>query len=230
MDNSEKVGAVIVAAGQSRRMNGIDKVLAPLGGKPVLVRAVSVFQACRLIDQIVVVLAEQNLSLGRKLVRDEGWSKVSGIYPGGRRRQDSVAAGLKELDQCAWVIIHEGARPLVTEDLICRGLLEAKETGASSAAVPVTDTVKIAGEDMLVRDTPRRRELWAAQAPQVFRFDIIASAYRQVKAEVTDDATLVEKLGYRVKLYLGAYDNLKITTPTDLVLAEALWQKREKNK
>ncbi len=225
-DKQQKVGVVIVAAGSSRRMGGVNKVLALLGGKPILAWAIDAFQRCTHIDQIVVVLSKQNLKAGEQLVAEQGWSKVTDVCIGGRRRQDSVVAGLSRLSHCHWVIIHDGARPLLTQDLICRGLTEVKETGAAAAAVPVTDTIKVAGDDRLVRQTPPRHNLWAVQTPQVFRFDIIAEAYRQAKQEVTDDATLVEQLGYRVKLYMGSYDNIKITTPDDLVLAEVLSQKR----
>jgi len=228
MDNQQKVGAVIVAAGSSQRMGGVDKVLALLGGKPLLARVIDVFQRCILIHQIVVVLSQQNLKPGQRLVAEQGWSKVTDVCLGGSRRQDSVVVGLNRLSHCSWVVIHDGARPLVTEGLIERGLEAAIETGAAVAAVPVTDTVKVAGDDQLVQGTPPRRDLWAVQTPQVFRFDIIAEAYRQAEGEVTDDATLVEQLGYRVKLYMGSYDNIKVTTPDDLALAEVLWQKHEK--
>ncbi len=221
-DNLQKVGAIIVAAGSSRRMGGIDKMLALLGGKPVLARVIDAFQRCKPIDQIVVVLSEPNLERCRRLVAEQEWSKVTDVCAGGRRRQDSVVAGLGRLSHCHWVVIHDGARPLLTEDLICRGLTEVKETGAAAAAVPVTDTIKVAGDDRLVQQTPPRHNLWAVQTPQVFRFDIIAEAYHQAKQEVTDDATLVEQSGYRVKLYMGSYDNIKVTTPNDLVLAEWL--------
>ena len=113
-------------------------------------------------------------------------------------------------------------------DLIEGGLEAATETGAAVAAVPVPDTIKVAGDDLLVPGTPPRRNLWAVQTPQVFRFNIITKAYQQAKGEVTDDATLVEQLGYRVKLYMGSYDNIKVTTPDDLALAKVLWQKHEK--
>ena len=228
MDSSKKVGAVIVAAGASRRMGGVDKVFALLGGKPVLVRVVEAFQGCEPIDQIVVVLSEQNLEQGQQLVARQGWSKVTDVCLGGERRQDSVLAGLGRLKRCEWVVLHDGARPLVTADLIDRGLKEAMETGAAVAAVRVTDTIKVAGDDRIVRHTPSRDSLWAVQTPQVFRFDIITEAYRRVKDEVTDDATLVERLGYPVKLYLGSYDNIKVTTPDDLVVAEAVLHKRGK--
>jgi 2-C-methyl-D-erythritol 4-phosphate cytidylyltransferase len=206
-------------------MDGIDKVLALLDGKPVLARVIDVFQKCNSIDQIVVVLSRQNLKPGQQLVAEQGWSKVTNVCVGGELRQHSVLAGLNRLGHCDWMVIHDGARPLVTEDLIDRGLEAAVETGAAIAAVPVTDTVKVAGDDWFVQGTPPRRNLWAVQTPQVFRFDIIAEAYRQAKGEVTDDATLVERLGYKVKLYMGSYDNIKVTTPDDLALAEILRQK-----
>ncbi len=228
MGNEQQVGAVIVAAGSSQRMGGIDKMLALLSGKPVLAWAVNAFQWCNLIDQIVVVVSKQSLRKCQQLVAEQGWSKVADVCAGGRQRQDSVAAGLSRLNHCHWLVIHDGARPLVTEDLIERGLEAAKETGAAVAAVPVTDTIKVAGKDYIVRETPPRGKLWAVQTPQVFRFDIITEAYRRVKAKVTDDASLVEQLGYKVKLYTGSYDNIKITTPDDLALAEILWQRHEK--
>ncbi len=223
--NVSVVGAVIAAAGSGERMGGADKMFALLGGKPVLVRVVGVFQACDLIDRVVVVVSEPGLEKCRQLVAEQGWSKVVDVCAGGKRRQDSVAAGLSRLSHCDWVVIHDGARPLVSEDIIRRGLIEAGETGAAAAAVPVKDTIKVAGDDRLVRDTPPRNNLWAVQTPQVFRFDIITQAYRRAEAEVTDDASLVEHSGYKVKLYMGAYDNIKITTPDDLAIAEVLWQK-----
>ncbi len=221
-----KVGAIIVAAGESRRMGGVDKVLALLAGKPILARVVDAFESCDSVTQIVVVVSKQSLDRCQQLVAEEGWSKMTEVCPGGRRRQDSVVAGLSRLSHCDWVVIHDGARPLVTVDMINRGLEAARETGAAVAAVPVKDTIKVAGNDRIVHQTPPRQNLWAVQTPQVFRFDIIAEAYRQAKGEVTDDASLVEQLGYRVKLYMGSYDNIKVTTPDDLALAEVLWQKQ----
>ena len=218
---SEKVGAVIVAAGESRRMGGIDKVLAPLAGKPALVRVLDAFNGCDKINQIVVVVSENNLERCRQLIAEKNWSKPIEVCAGGSRRQDSVAAGLKKLD-CQWVVIHDGARPLVTKELIEGGLEAAQETGAAVAAVPVTDTIKTGGDDMFVHQTPPRQNLWAVQTPQVFRLDIIARAYEQTNDDVTDDASLVEGLGQKVKLYMGSYDNIKITNPNDLALAEVL--------
>ena len=228
-EDQQKAGAVIVAAGSSQRMGGVDKVFAPLGGQPVLARVIGTFERCHAIDQIVVVLGQHNLKAGQQLVTEQVWSKVTDVCLGGERRQDSVAAGLSRLSDCHWVVIHDGVRPLVTADLIEQGLEAATETGSAIAAVPVTDTIKMAGDDLIVQGTPPRGNLWAVQTPQVFRFDIIAEAYRRAKYEVTDDARLVEQLGYKVKLYLGSYDNIKITAPHDLALAEILWQKNEQD-
>ena len=228
MDSQQKVGAVIAAAGSSQRMDGVDKVFATLGRKPLLSHVVDTFQRCKSIDQIVVVLSQQNLQQGQQLVAEQGWSKVTDVCPGGERRQDSVVAGLDRLSNCGWVVIHDSARPLVSEDLIEQGLEAARETGAAVAAVPVTDTIKVAGDDQVVQGTPPRQNLWAVQTPQVFRFDIISEAYHQLRYEVSDDALAVERFGYKVKLYMGSYDNIKITTPDDLAVAEVLLQKHGK--
>jgi 2-C-methyl-D-erythritol 4-phosphate cytidylyltransferase len=226
-DQKPKVASIIVAAGAAKRMEGIDKVFAPLGGEPLLLRAIRPFQQCSAVDQIVVVVSGEKEDRCRALVTGPEWSKVSDVCIGGERRQDSVAAGLKRLKEFDWVIIHDGARPLVTVDLIERGLEAAKGTGAAAAAVHVIDTVKIVGEDEIVKETPSRFTLRAVQTPQVFRFDVIQIAHQQDFNGVTDDASLVERLGHKVKLYPGSYDNIKITTPDDLNLAEIILKRRE---
>jgi 2-C-methyl-D-erythritol 4-phosphate cytidylyltransferase len=224
----QKSGAVIVAAGSSERMGGIDKMFTILDGKPVLSRVIEVFQACSRIDDIVIVLNRQNLAKAKKLVAEEGWSKVKDVCEGGRRRQDSVLNGLNCLGGCDWVVIHDGARPLVTVEIIENGLDAAEETGAAIAAVPVTDTIKMVSDDLTIQGTPPRQSLWAAQTPQVFRYDVIINAYRKLKYEVTDDARAVELTGGSVKIYQGSNDNIKITTPEDLAVAEILLKKRMK--
>jgi len=206
-------------------MDGIDKVFAPLGGKPVIFYVLDAFEECESISQIVVVVSKDNVAKCRELIAEKKYSKPIEVCAGGKRRQDSVAAGLAELDKCDWVVIHDGARPLVTRELIERGLEAARETGAAVAAVPVTDTVKIADDDQIVLETPPRQNLWAVQTPQVFRFDIISKAYQKAAGDVTDDASLVERLGHKVKLYMGSYDNIKITNPDDLALAGVLLKK-----
>jgi len=226
--SSSKICAIVVAAGQSRRMNGVDKVLALLGDKPVLAWSIEALQRCDKVDRIVLVNSQSNKEPVECLVMDRKWTKVADVCTGGRRRQDSVAAGLKLLGKCGWVIIHDGARPMLTQDLIERGLKAAEETGAAAAAVPVTDTIKLVGDDQIVIGTPPRSNLWAVQTPQVFRSAIIKKAYQQAQEDVTDDATLVEQTGGKVKLYMGSYENLKITTPRDLALAELLLKEHEK--
>ena len=203
-------------------MGGADKMFARLGGKTILSLVVETFQKCNAVDQIILVVNQQSVDKVRQSVAENHWDKITEVCVGGKRRQDSVAAGLKQLRDCHWVIIHDGARPLVTRDLIEQGLEAAKETGAAVAAVPVTDTIKVAGDDRIVLETPPRQNLWAVQTPQVFRFGIITKAYQQAKDEVTDDASLVEQAGYKVKLYMGSYDNIKVTTNYDLLIAETL--------
>ena len=222
MAKKPKVGAIIAAAGESRRMDGIDKVFAPLGGRPAISYVLDAFEKCEAVGQIIVVVSKDSVARCRQLIAEQKLSKPIEVCAGGKRRQDSVAAGLKELKDCDWVVIHDGARPLVTKELIKEGLEAARETGAAVAAVPVTDTIKMAGEDRIVRQTPPRQNLWAVQTPQVFRAGLISEAYQKTGGEVTDDASLVEALGSKVKLYMGSYDNIKITTTNDLMIAEAL--------
>jgi len=216
------IGAIIAAGGSSRRMGGFDKLFAPLGGRPVLARVLDAFQACGRVDRIVVVVSQDNLPKAQEMVAGNNWAKVSDVIVGGERRQDSVANGLAKLTGCEWVVIHDGARPLVTPGLIERGLEAVKESGAAIAALPVKDTIKLADSGGFVLGTPPRANLWQAQTPQIFRYDILAKAYRNLSEDVTDDAALVEKAGYKVKLYAGDERNIKITTPTDLAVAEAL--------
>ena len=227
MFNSQKVGAIIVAAGRGERMWGIDKIFALLGGTSVLERVAGVFEDSPNVDYIVIVLNPDSLERGKHLLDGKKFPKLGRIVPGGLRRQDSVEAGLKALPACRWVVIHDGARPLVSAELITAGLEAAQETGAAIAAVPVVDTIKSADDNNYVNKTLDRFRLWAVQTQQVFRFDIIKEGYDKASGDVTDDAELVEALGYGVKLYMGAYDNIKLTTPADLALAEALWQQKE---
>ena len=207
-------------------MGGIDKIFAPLWGKPLLAHCIDVFERCPSIDQLVIVVSENKLEEGRRLVREHDWCKVVDVCSGGARRQDSVREGLKRLSGCQWVVIHDGARPCLGVDLIEQGLEEAQDSGAAIAAIPVKDTLKVVS-DAFVVETPLRHSLWAVQTPQVFRFDIINEAYRKAQGEVTDDATLVEQLGYRVKVYPGSDSNIKVTTPEDLSLAETILKSRE---
>ena len=223
----EKVGAIVVAAGVGKRMGGADKIFANLAGKPLLARTVDVFQRCPAIDQVIIVLHKDRLQEGWQLIKENRLSKVSDICPGGVRRQDSVKEGLQKLCDCQWVVIHDGARPCLSQTLIDEGLDEARQSGAAVPALSVTDTIKVVDSDSFVVETPLRQHLRSVQTPQVFRYDIISEAYRRSDSDVTDDATLVENLGYRVKVYPGSDTNIKVTTPEDLYLAEAFFRNKE---
>jgi 2-C-methyl-D-erythritol 4-phosphate cytidylyltransferase len=220
--SQESVGAIVAAAGRSERMGGRDKLFAVVGGRPLLAHTLDAFDACRGVDTVVLVLSPENMERGRGLVAEAGFSKVATVCQGGRRRQDSVRNGLEALASCQWVVVHDGARPLVTAELIERGLEVAKETGAAIAALPIGDTVKEVEPPDIIGRTLARGRLWAAQTPQVFRYDILREAYQLAQAEATDDAALVEKLGHRVKVFEGSPRNIKVTTAADLALVEAL--------
>jgi 2-C-methyl-D-erythritol 4-phosphate cytidylyltransferase len=219
---SDEVGAVVVAAGRSARMAGLDKLFAPLGGRPLLARTLAAFQTCAAVHRVVLVLAVENLARGLALAEEEGLSKVRTVCLGGRRRQDSVREGLAALGPCAWVVVHDGARPLVTPQLIEEGLAAAQETGAAVCGLPAPDTIKRVDEQGRVLRTLDRRRLWLVQTPQVFRYDILLEAHERSRRTATDDAALVEHLGRQVRVCPGSPRNLKVTTPEDLALAEAL--------
>ncbi len=221
----ESVGAVIVAAGRSERMGGIDKLWAHLPSKngreePLIAHTLSPFQRSRHIDRAVLIVAVGAVDRAETLVAEHGFKKIA-VARGGARRQDSVLAGLKSLEDCEWAVIHDGARPLVTEDLIKRGLKAAEETGASCSATPVPDTVKEATAGRIVRTVDRSR-LWLAQTPQTFRYDLLLDAHKRASGDVTDDASLVEALGVEVRLYEGSARNIKVTSTDDLAIVRAL--------
>jgi 2-C-methyl-D-erythritol 4-phosphate cytidylyltransferase len=218
---ASKLGVVIVAAGTSQRMAGINKLFVPLKGKPLLAWSVDTCQGYSLVQQIVLVLNGKDLTRGQKLKEERDWSKVT-LCRGGARRQDSVKEGLKQMRACNWVMIHDGARPFLTLDLIDDGLKIVGEIGAAVAAVPVKDTIKLGTDGELIGETLQRDRLWAAQTPQIFSFYLITKAYEKLAAEVTDDATAVERLGYKVQLYMGDYKNIKVTTAEDLALARII--------
>lgn len=218
---SSKLSAVILAAGTSQRMAGINKLFVPLMEKPLLAWSVDTCQRCCLIQHIVLVLTDEDLGRGQKLKKERGWSKVD-LCPGGKQRQDSVKQGLNEMGACNFVMIHDGARPFLTPNLIENGLQLALKTGASVAGVPVKDTIKLADSEKFIKQTLRRDRLWATQTPQIFSFDLINRAYEDLTTEITDDATAVEHMGHKVQIYMGDYKNVKVTTKEDLALARII--------
>ena len=215
-----------MAAGSSTRMGGIDKIFAPVLGLPLVDYSLDQLERCPSVDRIALVLDAKALERGGALVRERAYRKVVHLCPGGERRQDSVFNGLEALAGCEWVIVHDGARPCLDDRMLRRGLAAAQECGAAVAGVPCKDTIKAVSPDMTVHNTPDRATLWMAQTPQVFRYRLLMDAHQRCSSDVTDDAMMVESLGYPVKMFLGAYENLKVTTPEDLALAEALLRER----
>lgn len=216
------VGAIVVSAGASTRMEGKDKILVDLGGDHLVARTVSVLERCAAIGAIVLVVREKNLAYAVGLSQRAGWKKVLHILAGGERRQDSVRVGLSGLPHCEWVVVHDGARPLVTPALIEAGLRAAVPTGAATAVVPATDTVKRVSDDGRVLATLDRRELVMVQTPQVFRRDLLERSHDENTVDVTDDAAMLERLGHDVRVFPGSVRNIKVTTPDDLLIAAAL--------
>lgn len=223
--------AVVVAAGSARRMEGIDKVLAPLGELPVLVHTLYAFQDCPKVDEVVVVTREDLLIEVSRICKVYNLDKVSKIIAGGAERIDSVASGLREVrPEADLIAIHDGARPLVTQTILEETISAAAKFHASAPALPITDTVKRA-EGGRTRETVDRDGLWAVQTPQVFEAGLIRAALEKATAEgapLTDDCAAVERLGMPVILTAGSKENIKITTPFDLVLGEAILESRVK--
>lgn len=224
--------AVVVGAGQSTRMGGrVNKLLSSLGGRPVLAYALQIMENSALIKGWVLVApADQINNFYHLAVENEKCKKLVKIVPGGARRQDSVWAGLQELPgQTNMVLIHDGARPLVSIGDMARVIETARRWGAASLAVPVKDTVKEADAGGFVVQTLPREKIWLIQTPQAFSYQFLLKAYNWANAKgitATDDASLVEGIGLKVKLVMGSYENIKITTPEDLIIAEAILKKK----
>ena len=221
-------GVVIVAAGSASRMGGIDKVMAPLGGEPMIVRTVRAFQDCDAIASIVIVTREDLIRPISGLCRDMG--KVAAVVAGGKTRQESVHLGLNALPKgTKLAAVHDGARPLISWQVIDRVVRAANTYGAAAPAVPVKDTIKVV-QGGLVKETPDRSSLAAVQTPQVFDFDLLRGALKKAEADgaqVTDDCSAVERTGMKIKIVEGDERNLKVTTPMDLKIAELLLEETE---
>ncbi|MDE2745234.1 MAG: 2-C-methyl-D-erythritol 4-phosphate cytidylyltransferase [Chloroflexota bacterium] len=217
------MGAIILAAGSSRRMGGGDKLLADLAGRPVLSWSLSAFEACEAVDELVVVTSATNRAAVAELCR--GIGKLRALVTGGKERQDSVWAGLEALARIDLVAVHDGARPLITAEGIAGCIARAADGTGVIAGGPSVDTIKVVGVDERVVDTPERSSLRAVATPQVFRAQTLLEAHKSARQDgilATDDAALVERLGETVVVHDVGEPNPKITAPSDLVLAEAL--------
>ena len=225
MKNKKKVKtAVIVAAGSASRMKGVDKIMAEIGGMPVIARTLSVFQNCDRIGEIVVVTREDLLVPVGEVCRQYSFDKVTRVVVGGADRSRSVQNGLNELGETDYVAIHDGARPFVSAEVLEETIRAAERSGAAAPAIPVTDTIKTA-QDSLVTGTPDRSTLFAVQTPQIFDMDLICGALYhciEKKIPLTDDCSAVEQIGKVVTLTVGERTNIKITTQFDLLIGEAI--------
>ncbi len=216
--------AVIVAAGSASRMKGVDKIMAEIGGMPVIARTLSVFQNCDRIGEIVVVTREDLLVPVGEVCRQYSFDKVTRVVVGGADRSRSVQNGLNELGETDYVAIHDGARPFVSAEVLEETIRAAERSGAAAPAIPVTDTIKTA-QDSLVTGTPDRSTLFAVQTPQIFDMDLICGALYhciEKKIPLTDDCSAVEQIGKVVTLTVGERTNIKITTQFDLLIGEAI--------
>ena len=207
-------------------MEGRDKLFIPVLGRPLLLYCLEAFQNSPHVDRISIATASGSVAHVRDLALEYGISKVVSVASGGARRQDSVANALDALGEVEIVMVHDGARPFVNDAIIERAVDAVRESGAATAAVPVKDTIKVASPDMTVASTPPRNTLWAAQTPQSFDLELLREAHRTISDDVTDDAAMVEMLGRPVKLFMGSHDNIKVTTPEDIPVAEAIAKAR----
>ncbi len=225
---------IIPAAGRGKRMaSPTSKQFLLLAGKPVLAHTLAAFEKAKLVDSVIVVGKAKDIEFCKKrIVEKYGFKKIIGYVIGGRRRQDSVANALIALPpETETVIVHDAARPLVTPELIDKAIKEAKNWPALTVGLPVKNTIKRINTEELVEYTLDRPRLWSIQTPQVFKADVLMHAHRVAKTDKlwgTDDTMLVEKTGKPVRVIPGSEENIKITTPIDMLLAEAIIAKRKK--
>ena len=234
MTDTFRIGAVILAGGRGSRMHSdIQKQYMLLNGRPLISYALEVFERSCADDLVLVTGAGEAEFVQKEILPQLGLTKLRRIVTGGKERYHSVYEGLKALQNCDYVLIHDGARPLVTEAIISRAVQAAVRDDACVVGMPVKDTIKVSDAEDFAESTPDRSRLWQVQTPQAFSYPLVRGAYDRLMADealqtgITDDAMVVEHLsGTKVRLVEGSYENLKVTTPEDLVLAEALLKKR----
>ena len=227
----EHCTAVVLAAGRGTRMGTqTAKQYLELQGKPILVYALEVFEQSAVVDDILLMTDKDHVEYCKKEICEKyGIKKVSAVAPGGKERYESVWKALcilKERGQSGFVMIHDGARPFVTEEILKRGLQKVKETGACVIGMPSKDTVKLSDEEGYVKETPNRKCVWTIQTPQIFSYSLIREAHDSIRqkdmSKITDDAMVAEhETGVKIRFSEGSYRNIKITTPEDMKTAEA---------
>jgi 2-C-methyl-D-erythritol 4-phosphate cytidylyltransferase len=221
-----RVGAIVVAAGSSRRMGGIDKLWIDLDGAPLLARTLAAIATTPSLGELVLAAGPETTRRVEDYAHLPVFARVDRWVQGGATRQDSVYNALQALAPCDLVLIHDGARPLVSTAAIARGVSAAQVHGAVIAATPVTDTIKVVDGQERIAATPARETLRAAQTPQIFRYELLCEAYRRVgaaRAQCTDDGGVVELAGMPVYTFLGETTNMKVSTPADIAVVRALW-------
>lgn len=222
------VAAILPCAGQGKRMGSkVSKPYIEIWGRPLVTYTLDAFQAHPHIDEIVMVVRKEDLDYCRKNIVDKyRFTKVKAVVAGGKERQDSIFLGMSLLDEkTEWVVVHDGARPLVTKEILERALKTAWQKGSAVVGVPAKDTIKKVNDDLTVSETPERKTLWQVQTPQIFRKETLLNAYEQSTLnnwQVTDDASLVEKLGEKVYMVKGEYTNIKVTTPEDIFFVKEM--------
>lgn len=228
------IAVIVVAAGRSRRMQGgPNKVFLKLVDAPVLSYCLGTFEACDLISRVVLVASERDKRGAEEFLAEHHFSKTGNhVVLGGEERHDSVWNGLVALQDSPpdIVLVHDGARPFVSEDMIRDSVQALENADGAIVAVPATDTVKVVGEGHRIESTLDRSRLWCAQTPQTFHYATLHAAHAELrgrKAAPTDDGALVEDAGGRVVVVPGSYENIKVTTPLDLALAEAIIRRRD---
>lgn len=226
------IAAIIPAAGQGQRMGGQgNKLFLELAGTPVLLYVLRTFEACPIVKEIIIPAAPGDIPFINTLIRENGLRKISAIVEGGRERQDSVARALSALNpDIRKVVVHDGARPLLSLDALNDFIEKAEGSAGAVMAVPLKDTVKKVDEEGWVVETPSREQLRAIQTPQIFDRRLLEKVHKIASEKgyyTTDDASLLEWKGYPVKILMGSYENIKVTTPEDLLLAEAILGKRK---
>ncbi len=227
----KKCTAIVLAAGQGKRMHSkVQKQFLEIGQKPIVYYSLHCFQESPRIQEIILVTSKEMIPYCEKeIVEKYGFGKVTRIVEGGKERYDSVYAGLKACKDTDFVFIHDGARPFITVEMVERGYQAVVKTGACVLGMPSKDTVKLADEEGYIKETPDRKIVWNVQTPQIFSYKLICTAYESIQqkdmSNVTDDAMVVEQeTGTRILLVEGSYQNIKITTPEDLAVAEAFLQ------
>ena len=218
----DRVGVVITAGGQSQRMGGIDKIFALINGYPVIVHSIRPFLESSEFHQIVVVLSKENLSLAQSWVDHLKWGEKLLLSVGGERRQDSVRNGIQLLGDCQWIVVHDGARPCIDSNFLTKALTTAFKLGSAVPVVPLIDTLKILDDSGFVKETVPREQFWRVQTPQIFCQKVLSEAHKKISQTVSDDAQMVELLGYKIGTFLGVDQNIKITTPKDIPIAKAI--------